>query len=46
MGLGQYPDHGGDLDSVIARVDQAMYQSKLAQGRGGILRVDGAAATT
>jgi len=44
MGLGQYPDHGGDLDSVIARVDQAMYRSKLAQGRGGILRVDGAAA--
>ncbi len=41
IGLGQYPDHGADLDAVIARVDQAMYQSKLVQGRGGILRVDG-----
>jgi diguanylate cyclase (GGDEF)-like protein len=44
IGLGQYPDHGADLDSVIARVDQAMYRSKLAHGRGGILRVDGTGA--
>jgi diguanylate cyclase (GGDEF)-like protein len=43
IGLGQLPDHGPDLESVIARVDRAMYQSKLAYGRrGGILHVDAA----
>jgi diguanylate cyclase (GGDEF)-like protein len=46
IGLGTYPDHGADLDSVIARVDQAMYQGRLAHGRGGILRVDGGSAAT
>lgn len=39
VGLGQAPDHGRDLRSVLERVDQAMYRSKLAFGRGGILRV-------
>ncbi|MEW6330403.1 MAG: GGDEF domain-containing protein [Pseudomonadota bacterium] len=39
VGLGQYPDHGADLKSVIERVDQAMYRSKLARGGGGILEV-------
>jgi diguanylate cyclase (GGDEF)-like protein len=39
VGLGQYPDHGADLKTVIERVDQAMYRSKLARGGGGILQV-------
>lgn len=39
IGLGQYPDHGSDLKTVIERVDQAMYRSKLERGRGGILQV-------
>jgi diguanylate cyclase (GGDEF)-like protein len=39
VGLGQYPDHGTDLKTVIERVDQAMYRSKLARGGGGILQV-------
>jgi diguanylate cyclase (GGDEF)-like protein len=39
IGLGQYPDHGADLKSVIERVDQAMYRGKLARGGGGILQV-------
>jgi len=39
IGLGQYPDHGADLKTVIERVDQAMYRSKLERGRGGILQV-------
>ncbi len=40
IGLGQYPDHGTDLKTVIERVDQAMYRSKLERGRGGILQVN------
>lgn len=40
IGLGQAPEHGNDLKSVIARVDQAMYQSKLANRRGGIRVVE------
>jgi diguanylate cyclase (GGDEF)-like protein len=36
VGLGQAPNHGHDLKSVIARVDQAMYQNKLAGARGGV----------
>jgi diguanylate cyclase (GGDEF)-like protein len=40
IGLGRYPDHGSDLETVIASVDQAMYRSKLVHGRGGILHVD------
>jgi diguanylate cyclase (GGDEF)-like protein len=43
IGLGQYPDHGADLKTVIERVDQAMYRSKLERGRGGILQVNQAA---
>jgi GGDEF domain-containing protein len=39
IGLGQFPDHGADLKTVIERVDQAMYQSKLVRGGGGILQV-------
>jgi diguanylate cyclase (GGDEF)-like protein len=41
IGLGKYPDHGADLESVIASVDKAMYRSKLTHGRGGILHVGG-----
>lgn len=41
IGLGRYPDHGDDLESVIASVDKAMYRSKVLHGRGGILHVDG-----
>lgn len=40
IGLGQYPQHGANLQAVIERVDQAMYRSKQARGRGGILKVD------
>lgn len=43
IGLGRYPDHGADLKTVIERVDQAMYRSKLERGRGGILQVNQAA---
>ncbi len=39
VGLGQYPDHGADLKTVIERVDLAMYRSKFARGGGGILQV-------
>ncbi len=41
IGMGKYPDHGADLEAVIASVDKAMYRSKLVHGRGGILHVDG-----
>jgi diguanylate cyclase (GGDEF)-like protein len=40
IGLGQAPDHGNDLKSVIGRVDQAMYQSKGDNRRGGIRMVE------
>ncbi|MES9811690.1 MAG: GGDEF domain-containing protein [Candidatus Thiodiazotropha sp.] len=40
IGMGRYPDHGHDLDSVIRSVDQAMYRSKMSRGGGGILHVD------
>lgn len=43
IGMGRYPDHGADVEAVIAAVDQAMYRSKLLHGRGGILHVDGIA---
>ncbi|MBI5785947.1 MAG: GGDEF domain-containing protein [Rhodocyclales bacterium] len=43
IGMGRYPDHGADVEAVIAAVDQAMYRSKLLHGRGGILHVDGVA---
>jgi diguanylate cyclase (GGDEF)-like protein len=41
IGMGKYPDHGADLEAVIAAVDKAMYRSKVLHGRGGILHVDG-----
>lgn len=41
IGMGNYPDHGADLASVVSAVDKAMYHSKLVHGRGGILHVDG-----
>lgn len=40
IGMGRYPDHGATVEAVIAAVDQAMYRSKLTQGRGGILHVE------
>lgn len=40
IGMGRYPDHGADVEAVIAAVDQAMYRSKLQHGRGGILHVE------
>lgn len=42
IGLGQAPDHGNDLKSVIARVDHAMYQGRVVIGRGGIRQVEAA----
>jgi diguanylate cyclase (GGDEF)-like protein len=39
IGLGHYPSHGDNLQTVIERVDQAMYRSKQSHGRGGILQV-------
>ena len=39
IGLAEAPQHGGDLKSMLEHVDQAMYQSKLRHGRGGIQRV-------
>ena len=40
IGLGQAPQHGHDLDSVLERVDSAMYRCKLSFGKGGIQLVD------
>ena len=42
IGMGRYPDHGCDLESVVDCVDKAMYRSKLEHGGGGILHVDSA----
>lgn len=39
IGVGHYPAHGSDLESVIASVDKAMYRSKAELGGGGILHV-------
>ncbi len=36
VGIGVAPQDGHDLESVLRRVDSAMYQGKLADGRGGI----------
>jgi diguanylate cyclase (GGDEF)-like protein len=44
IGVGNYPEHGSDLESVIASVDKAMYRSKMVHGRGGILHAGSAAA--
>jgi diguanylate cyclase (GGDEF)-like protein len=41
IGMGKYPDHGDDLESVVKCVDKAMYHSKITHGGGGILHVDG-----
>lgn len=46
IGVGNYPDHGADLESVIASVDKAMYRSKSEQGRGGILHAESAGASS
>jgi len=40
IGIGQAPQHGHDLKSVLERVDQAMYQGKLTNGGGGIRQVE------
>lgn len=40
IGLGSYPSHGRDLQSVIASVDKAMYRSKNVHGGGGILHAE------
>lgn len=40
IGLGSYPAHGCDLQSVIASVDKAMYRSKNVHGGGGILHAE------
>lgn len=42
IGVGNYPEHGSDLESVIASVDKAMYRSKSEYGRGGILHAESA----
>jgi diguanylate cyclase (GGDEF)-like protein len=42
IGVGNYPEHGPDLESVIASVDKAMYRSKSENGRGGILHAESA----
>ena len=36
IGMGAVPMHGDDLDSVLERVDSAMYRGKLAGGKGSI----------
>lgn len=41
IGVGNYPDHGRDLASIVGAVDKAMYRSKAMHGGGGILHVDG-----
>ncbi|MDD2853203.1 MAG: GGDEF domain-containing protein [Desulfuromonadaceae bacterium] len=36
IGIGHAPAHGNDFKTVIKHVDQAMYQSRIDTGRGGI----------
>lgn len=36
LGIGAAPMHGDDLDSVLERVDSAMYRGKLSCGKGSI----------
>jgi len=36
IGLGQTPEHGSDLKTVIQHVDQAMYQGRNDLGPGAI----------
>ncbi|HEX9627540.1 MAG TPA: GGDEF domain-containing protein [Acidiferrobacterales bacterium] len=45
IGMGEAPGHGRDLNSVLERVDSAMYRCKLSFGKGGIQRADAAVAT-
>lgn len=40
IGMGEAPGHGRDLNSVLERVDTAMYRCKLSFGKGGIQRAD------
>lgn len=40
IGVGHFPGHGDNLESVIASVDKAMYRCKSELGGGGILHVD------
>ncbi|OGI57575.1 MAG: hypothetical protein A2V58_03420, partial [Candidatus Muproteobacteria bacterium RBG_19FT_COMBO_61_10] len=40
IGLGQAPQHGHDLDSVLERVDSAMYRGRMSFGKGGIQMAD------
>lgn len=46
IGIGNYPEHGCDLASVIASVDKAMYRSKSENGRGGILHAESVGVTS
>ena len=39
IGVGRYPEHGSDLETVVASVDKAMYRCKAELGGGGILHV-------
>jgi diguanylate cyclase (GGDEF)-like protein len=45
IGLGRAPQHGTDLDSVLERVDSAMYRGKLSFGKGSIQLADDVCAT-
>lgn len=38
IAYGEAPTHGATLDKVLESVDQALYQSKLKQGAGGLMR--------
>lgn len=40
IGIGEAPGQGKDLQSLLHRVDQAMYASKAGEERGGIRLVD------
>jgi len=46
IGVGNYPENGCDLESVIASVDKAMYRSKSENGRGGILHAESAGSSS
>lgn len=39
IGVGHFPEHGNDLETVVALVDKAMYRCKAELGGGGILHV-------
>ena len=38
IAYGEAPTHGATLDKVLESVDQALYQSKLKHGTGGLMR--------